>query len=190
MTIYYTADRSGQIRTGQKFDLYSKPQNFQNARVIQGVYDHTDLSNYLQTYYPSGISLHGMRYLLENENYIYAAAGEFVNGVTSLSPAIEITFELIRRHNFPEAPSRFTCAFACESPQNCLDFFNIQSLPVFEITTTNKTFRGDMSFLKLGANHAATEVLANMYWSGKIMNNSQVEILVEAPATIGNKVLN
>lgn len=188
MTIYYTADRSGQVRAGQKFDLYSKPQNFQNAHVIQGMYDQTDLSNYLQTHYPLGISWHGMRYLLQNENFIHAAGGELINGVTSLSPAIEITFELIRRLNYPEAPSRFTCAFACESPQNCLNFFNNQSIPVFEITTTERTFRGDMSFLKLGANHAATEVLANMYWSGRIINPSQVEILIEAPATIGNKV--
>lgn len=188
MTIYYTADRSRQLHPGMTLPLYQLPQNLSSAHLVQNMYDLNDLEKMLTDHYPLGISVHGMRYLLNNENYLYE------NGVptayVTFSPAVEIIFENFRRAHFPERPSRFQCAFGCRTPDEAIRFFGDPDLPIFEISTANRVFIADETFLKIAPNHLATLILANRYWSGDISTTPRLEVLIECDANIGNKVKN
>ncbi|EPX8934425.1 DUF2441 domain-containing protein [Morganella morganii] len=184
---FYTADRSKVIKKGDVFDLYTKPQNLQNAlSMIDPTFcDKDELEAYLSEFFPSGISRHGMQYLLDNNNHIRS---NYKEPLITLSPAIEIIYETIRRNEFSEKPSRMTCAFACQSIPDAQNYFNDASLPIFEISTKNKYFIADSSLLKIGHNHLSTLVMARKYWSGSTSEAPQLEVLIECPAMIGERV--
>ncbi|MDM2993412.1 MULTISPECIES: DUF2441 domain-containing protein [unclassified Citrobacter] len=188
MTTYYTADRLRQLQTGMALPLYQSPQNLYSAHLVQDMYALSDLESMLAAQYPSGISVHGMRYLLNNENYLYDNGSP--TAYVTYSPAVEIIFDNFRRAHFPERPSRFQCAFGCESPDEALRFFGDTSLPVFEISTTKKVFIADETFLKIGPNHLATLALAKKYWSGDVSTTPRLEVMIECEAQIGGKVRN
>ncbi|HBL5507400.1 TPA: DUF2441 domain-containing protein [Enterobacter hormaechei] len=188
MTIYYTADRLRQLQAGMTLPLYQLPQNLNSAFLVQDMYDLSDLENMLADQYPLGVSFHGMRYLLNNENYLYENG--LPTAYVTYSPAVEIIFENFRRAHFPERPSRFQCAFGCESPEEALRFFGDSNLPVFEISTANRVFVADETFLKIAPNHLATLFLAKRYWSGDISTTPKLEVMIECNAEIGNKVRN
>ena len=188
MNIYYTADRTRQLHAGMTLPLYQLPQNLNGALLVKDMYDRSDLEEFLAGHYPLGISAHGIRYLLNNENYLYK------NGVpteyVTYSPAVEIIFENFRRAHFPDKPSRFQCAFGCTSPDEALKFFGDLSLPVFEISSTKSVFVADETFLKIAPNHLATLILAKRYWSGDVSTTPKLEVMIECEASIGAKVRN
>ncbi|ELY1591600.1 DUF2441 domain-containing protein [Proteus mirabilis] len=144
-----------------------------------------ELEIYLSEFFPSGISFHGMRYLLNNNNFVNSANEE---PAIALSPAIEIIYETIRRSEYPEKPSRMTCAYACQTIDDAKNYFNEPDIPIFEISTNNKWFIADSALLKIGHNHLSTLVMARKYWSGLISETPELEVLVECPAIIGNRV--
>jgi hypothetical protein len=187
MQTFFTADRSMRLASGMTLELFQKPQNMKQALQVRDVFDHADLEALLAKEFPEGISRHGMQYLLDNNNYRH------LNGATDFewvrySPAVELIFEYVRKADFPELPSRFTCAFACDTPEEAGAFFGNQSLPVFEIKTSLRVFRADENFLKISPHHLGTILMAKRYWSGEMSANPKVEVLLECPAVIGRKV--
>ncbi len=184
---YYTADRTKLIKKGDIFDLYTKPRNLPSAitAIDERFCKKAELKSYLSEFFPSGISYHGMQYLLDNNNLISSGYAE---PLITLSPAIEIIYETIRRSEFPDKPSRMTCAYACLTIQDAQNYFNDASLPIFEISTNKKYFIADSSLLKIGSNHLSTLVMARKYWSGSTSEDPQLEVLIECPAVIGERV--
>lgn len=184
---YYTADRTKVIKKGDIFDLYTKPQNLPSAiaAIDERFCKKEELKSYLSEFFPSGISYHGMQYLLDNNNFI---SSNYPEPLITLSPAIEIIYETIRRCEFPDKPSRMTCAYACLTIQDAQNYFNDASLPIFEISTNKKHFIADSSLLKIGSNHLSTLVMARKYWSGSTSEDPQLEVLIECPAVIGERV--
>lgn len=187
MTIYYTGDRSGLLQPGMRFNLQLPPQQLALCSQVSGVCSSQEMSSYFQTNFPRGIARHGVEYLLNNNNYLQDQTGNYLP-YTNLSSSIEVIYEFVRQTKFPELPSRFECAFAFEDPSYVRTFFKNAALPVYEISGDTKIFKGDMTLLKIGPNHLATLVLAEKYWSGVIIDPQQVEVLIECPAIIGNRI--
>lgn len=188
MTIYYTGDRSGMLLPGTRFDLQPSPLQLSHCTQITGLCSSQEMANFFTNNFPNGIASHGVEYLLNNNNYLQDQNGNFLP-YTNLSSSIEVIYELVRQTKFPELPSRFECAFAFEDPTYARTFFQNQSLAVYEITGSARIFKGDMTLLKIGPNHLATLILAEKYWSGLIVDQSKVEVLIECPAVIGSRVL-
>ena len=186
--IYYTGDRSGSLSPGMTFNLKNPPHEITQCNQITNLCSSSDIGVFFQTNFPDGISNHGVEYLLRNNNYLYDTNGNPLS-YTNLSSSIEVIYEFVRQTKFPELPSRFKCAFAFEKPNQPRVFFNNPILPVYEISSNARTFKGDMTLLKIGPNHISTLVMAEKYWSGQIVDPTTVEILIECPALIGNRVL-
>lgn len=187
MTIYYTADRSGMLQPGTRFDLQPTPVQLSQCTQIAGLCSSQEIASFFSNNFPNGIARHGIEYLLNNNNYLQDQNGNFLP-YTNLSSSIEMIYEYVRQIKFPELPSRFNCAFAFEDPSYARNFFQTPSLAVYEITGSARIFKGDMTLLKIGPNHLVTMILAEKYWSGLIIDTSKVEVLIECPAVIGSRV--
>lgn len=186
--VYYTGDRSGLLSQGMTFNLQNPPHEITQCTQITNLCSSGDIGGYFQSNFPSGISRHGVEYLLRNNNYLYDQNSTPLP-YTNLSSSIEVIYEFVRQTKFPELPSRFTCAFAFETSKQPRIFFKNPTLPVYEISGNARIFKGDMTLLKIGPNHISTLVMAEKYWSGQIIDPTTVEILIECPALIGNRVL-
>lgn len=187
MTVYYTGDRSRLLTPGMTFDLQTPPAQLSQCQQVLGLCSIQEMSTYFHTNFASGVSRHAIEYLLTNNNYLQDQNGNFLP-YTNLSSSIEVIYEFVRQLKFPDLPSRFQCAFAFETPSQAHSFFQDSSFPVFEISGRARTFKGDMTLLKIGPNHLSTLVLAEKYWSGLIVDPSKVEVLIECPAVIGVRV--
>lgn len=188
MTIYYTGDRRGHLSPGMTLDLKNPPNEITQCTQITNLCSFGEMNVFFQNNFPNGISSHGVEYLLRNNNYLYDQNSNPLS-YTNLSSSIEVIYEFVRQTKFPNLPSRFTCAFACETKTQPRIFFNNPTLPVYEISGNSRTFKADMTLLKIGPNHISTLVMAEKYWSGLIVDPATVEILIECPALIGSRVL-
>ncbi|WP_337026093.1 DUF2441 domain-containing protein [Pantoea eucrina] len=188
MNTYYTGDRSRLLQPGMRFDLKPTPSQLSQCVQVSGVCSLQEMSMYFNSNFPAGVSQHGIQYLLNNDNYLQDASGNFLP-YTNLSSSLEVIYEFVRQLKFPELPSRFQCAFAFEASSYARSFFQDSTIPVYEISGSGRIFKGDMTLLKIGPNHLSTLVLAEKYWSGTVINPSAVEVLIECPAEIGNRVL-
>lgn len=169
------------------FDLQVPPRQLAQCTEVAELYSTQELAIYFQENFPRGIASHGIEHILNN-NFLKDQNGDFLP-YTNLSSSIEVIYELVRQLKFPERPSRFECAFAFNDPLRAREFFKNAVLPVYEISGSARIFEGDMTLLKIGPSHIATLCLAEKYWSGKVINPATVEVLIECPAIIGNRVL-
>lgn len=130
-----------------------------------------------------GVSRHGAR---------YAPAS-----MMQIDTVLEAVFELVRTIHFPHKPSRFNCAFACESLENlslCASSMartNINN--IYSIEYEGAVHRGDMALLRLDGNIYEIQMRAMAYWMGNTMDLypgyvPKWEILLPLPVTIGELV--
>jgi hypothetical protein len=103
---------------------------------------------------------------------------------------IEWTFELIRRVNFKELPSRFESVFGCET---------LEQARIFKIKRRNgsgniykvlaeKSFKADMNYLYLGPSILGNQVLAEKYWKSQATENPFWEILMTGDVEVKEKM--
>ncbi|MFT0773435.1 DUF2441 domain-containing protein [Psychrobacter aquimaris] len=102
---------------------------------------------------------------------------------------IEAVFELVRRNEFPQLPSRLQSMFAWCNLDDAREFNSSlgDKHSIFEVEIKN-AFIADQKLLYLGGSVIGTYEMARKYWSGDRSDNCKLEAVIPLPAVIGNKV--
>lgn len=170
MTVLYTVDRLGTLTPNQV------------CRLIR--YDDIKpevLNTHVTDMFPDGVSQHGNAYFLGSEQKALIA-----------SPALELTFEYVRRALYPDRPSRFQSMFAVDSLESAKSFmkkYPNDNSSIWEVEAET-IFRANMNMLYAGDSILVTSYLANVYWAGESGpdNSPFWEYLLKCPVTIRERV--
>ena len=157
------------------------------------------LIDFIQNPYPNHhlgldfLSEHGLTYIKAMMATHYNNYGELI------SPIIENNFEVHRRNNFPDKPSRYQSVFAVKQLTDFhlwKEHFSIdRNSRIFEIDICDKLFfEADARHLinDSTASSIADDLRAYFakinYWSGRFTDNPLPEIVIKLPVTIGKQV--
>lgn len=167
---FYTVDRAGKLFEGMVCELVD------DAHI-----PNAELASHVKEMYPSGLSHHGLGYLLGT--YRDAPVGDV---------ELEMLFDLVRRLRYPEAPSRYQCIFAVESLDAAMKMaekLKANTPRVFKLQSDN-AFRADMRLLNSDNSPLGKYYLADLYWAGKTPADGTPtwEWLVPCPVVIGERV--
>ncbi len=130
---------------------------------------------------PGGVALHGELYLLKNQR------------CTSVIDAdLEMLFDLVRRANHKDRPSRYQCLYAVNTLGAAVEmaaFLGIQSPRIFQLQSET-AFRADMRLLHSGFSALVKYHFAELYWDGLPMPEGRPmwEWLVPCPVVIGKRI--
>lgn len=180
MSVYYTVDRRVFFRPNTKLDLLPK-QSDEDQPLIKLAPEQ----------FKSGLSPHGMEYLVSTHNHIH-------NRENQPSAMIEYALELLRQQRYPSKPSRFVSMFACETLDSAKHFRgqyfpNKLTTPIYEIISHDNVHRGDMNLLNAACSISEFDRRLNAYWSGESLYLDEDyepfwEILIPLPAHIGDLI--
>lgn len=188
LTKFYTVDRTCSINESSTFELI---KNYREDQMwtIEDLYDKKDVIARIEQLYPTGISTHGVQYLITGGIVIFKEGTRSPLSITYTQPMIEAIFELIRRNEFPALPSRMQSMFAWCNLEDAKDFNESCGNEnfIFEVES-DKAFIADQNLLFLGASVIGAYELAHKYWSGGRSSNYKPEAVIPLPAVIGNKV--
>ncbi|WP_390610199.1 DUF2441 domain-containing protein [Gordonibacter urolithinfaciens] len=195
----YHLDRSGSLSEGATIEL-AKPESDDQLLAIGAVEEVSRM-------FPDGVSRHGMEYLTTVSVRVFQAPSFLLGSLqVAMSTAIiEQTFELVRRADFPEMPSRLQSLFCVKDPSDFAAWpeLNAQGGTLFEIVpeNQNRVVKLDASFLQGGFiqvigddfvderySFPMCSSFAYRYWSGEVSESPKPEVLVELPATSLRKV--
>ena len=170
-------DRRGSLRAGQVVTLRSP--DFSTLDALQVAVDKDLISRE----FGGGISAHGQAYLLAN------GVGDKAELKVLRSTVMEIVWELVRRKDFPQLPSRCVSIFGCETIQDA-EAFGVRYAgtgPIFEVLA-NRYYRLDMNWLEWASPVAQLWSRAYNYWSGTSSSKPFWEYVVPLPTKVGNRV--
>lgn len=187
MVKFYTVDRSGEVNESDKFELIT---DFSQSKYLElpDLFSQEDNVKCINEYFPNGISRHGQIYLFGYPSFARRTQN---NNLIPSVEMIEAIFELVRRKDFPELPSRMTSMFAWQTINEAkvfADSYPQGSYKILEVESDN-VFIGDMSLLTLGGQVINSYVLAKKYWSGERSPSPKLEVLISLPVIIGKEVL-
>jgi hypothetical protein len=155
MAVFFTVDRRGGCKPGAV--LERRPfeigvAEFQ-ARALE--------------LFPSGTTTHGWEWFTSCSRNIFYV-DEY--GVTRWEPSTELIFELVRRAEHPERPSRFESIFASETIDDAERFrnqFSSQAASIWAVEA-DEWFRADMEALNMtDATPLHAALYASRYWKGE-----------------------
>jgi hypothetical protein len=165
---YFHVDRSGALSKGQELTLHDPstlpPLPWDNLR--------DPLMKLLAELFPDGLTYQGLGYLYY-QHLLFPHPGQGVSpgpeAEAMRSRIIELLFELVRRTEFPERPSRLESVFGWETEEDARQF--VASRPdtgqavIWEVEGES-VFRADMELLRLFT-PLVSWWLARRYWSGE-----------------------
>lgn len=185
----YSVDRQRTLQVGQQIDLIT---NYSEQRFwsVQDIYTESDLKTHLDELFSEGLSSHGATYftnayLILNDPYTRQPL-PYVPHI----PIIEMVFELVRRTDFRDKPSRFQSLFAWDSIERANQFrheFQQADAPIFKLQS-EIVFRADMQLLLLGGSCLGASLFAHKYWRGKATQKPDWEYLLKPPVTVVEQV--
>ncbi|RGD76380.1 DUF2441 domain-containing protein [Faecalicoccus pleomorphus] len=192
----YHIDRSNQLKENKVIQLN---KNFVNS--------DSEINNFFNSLFPSGISHHGEFYL---NDYCTFPPSEICtyylqHDINEIGiHATECYIELFRKAYYPHLPSRFTSLFALENIEDISLWPELtqSKYRIFEIEYTEKIYKFDASFIKavvsqINGENNQTQISfcpitvlneINKYLSGKLSDTPQPEILLPLPVTIGKEI--
>ena len=175
---------------------------FYPGKVLNQISDTRTLLKYFtdqeqitlaKKYFPNGFNPHAL-YILKNWQ---------MHNPDVMQPIIEIVFELVRQLHFPDAPSRLTSLYACETIEQAKQwqqlFFenfhhdrneDIEQMAngLWEIEFTTNARLYDASFLDVPPDSIFSYIqhleCAYNYWNGNLSKTPLPELLVPYPVTI------
>jgi hypothetical protein len=131
------------------------------------------------------VSRHGQTYLLDNQ------VGDRSDIRTVRDTALELVFELVRRRDYQEAPSRFTCVFACETVADVKAFAATRKPSatgqIYEVFAETY-YCVDMNWLRWASPIIGVWSNAFHYWSRKPSPEPSWEYLLPLPVRYGVQV--
>ena len=110
MALFYHLDRKGTLSPGSVVTL--RPPNYSSLITAGIPIDPT----FLPSLYPSGLSQHGQSYLIDVGQHTRQQIPQTGEPLARLSSVLEMYWELVRRAEFPDKPSRFESLFAFKTP--------------------------------------------------------------------------
>ena len=172
MQFFYHLSRTDSLIPGQLLDLIDTPTCCLETEAL------------FKTSFPSGITKHGEIYLFS----------QIQNNQIGSMQFIEAVFELIRRAEFPEKPSRFQSIYGCETIEEAKAFRDKypqyngkQSSTIWEVECA-KGYKVDMNWLNTGNTFLDSILLAKKYWGGVPSLTPMWEILMCPPVRCLRKV--
>lgn len=186
MSKFYTVDRSGNDIQNTSFELKKDYSRYQ-FWIVQDVYDEKEVIDRTNQLYPSGLSEHGINYLIREGIVIFKDGTRKPLNLTYTTPMIEAVFELVRRNEFSYLPSRMQSMFACcdlIGAQKFKSVYGSSENQIYELESEN-AFIADQNFLYLGGSVIGTYELARKYWSGTKSGNCRLEAVIPLPTVIG-----
>jgi hypothetical protein len=189
MAEYFTVDRRSLLVTGAELTLTSDIAD-RTLWVFAEHFGEAELLAKAQALFPEGLSPHGIHYLVE-----YCLATQRITGHRATIeavphvPTVELTFELVRRLEFPDRPSRFQSWFGWQTLEEAKRFRESHGTPearIFAIDSPG-TFRADMSLLLHGGSNLGATILAARYWSGIAGPHPAWEFVLPQPIRIGEQ---
>ena len=138
--------------------------------------------NYLMKNYPSGISVHGIRYLSS------VRPDDYNNDHT-----IESIFELVRQEHYPDQLSRFQAFFACPTIESAMQWSKkLKSVELWEIEAIETPIAYDARFLTMSNDRGFSLIRtinnAHQYWRHKMTSEPLPELLLPLPLRINRRV--
>lgn len=189
MQTLYTVDRLKKLLIGQQIDL-SKNHFQQNFYPVEDIYTESDLKIHLDELFPEGLSNHGITYFTNHPLIVQDSNTGQPLRIVHYDPTIEILFELVRRTNFCDKPSRFQSMFAWDSIESANQFRNdyrCADAPIFKLQCET-VFRADMRLLLLGGSYLGASLFAHKYWRGEATQNPNWEYLLKPPVMVVEQV--
>jgi hypothetical protein len=185
---FYTVDRAGSMNENSIFELNT---NYPEKRMctVDGLYNEKDVIARIEQLYPTGLSRHGVQYLITRGIVIFKEGTRSPLHITYTQPMIEAIFELVRRSEFPTLPSRIQSMFGWLTLEDARKFNESEGndKSIFEVESNN-AFIADQNLLFLGSSVIGAYELARKYWSCDRSKNCKLEAVIPLPAVIGNKV--
>jgi hypothetical protein len=178
----YHVDRLGKLQAGQSVSPQPLDKEHLSVRIDR-IGTTVDIRDPLKAWFPDGLTNHGGAYTL------MAWRGVPKVGLDGAQVS-EIIFELIRRLEFENRPSRLQSMFACTSLSEAAAFragYGKPSNRIFEVRSAT-TFAGDMNLLFCGTCPAAAIELARKYWREERSSTPTVEVLLGPPVTVVRQV--
>lgn len=210
-------DRIGEVDEDTVFEL-----SFENIHPAgpshrldgHGIYSNVGRDDYdfLEQYFPEGLSSHGKNYLYNN---IRLSKDVLSNQEQFLEPEFiirmfseigsnhnwvrEMVFELIRQDCYPDRLSRFQSVFAARNEEElqkwmALPAVDADSGDIYEVTAESHLVV-DSSFLDLSEEYQTPRDLAielkgqaQKYWAGNITRNAVQEVLLKPPIEVDSYV--
>ncbi|MDD1685596.1 DUF2441 domain-containing protein [Methanoregula sp.] len=213
MNEFFHLDRSKKLTSGK---ILTCDSNYDDCEswVVTDLFEKNDLIRLINDLYPNGLTEHGKKYLLEQGLIIKGLVFEYKSliksdQITGLEignqicniprgpaqfihniPIIELTFELIRRMEFPQLPSRFQSIFGWSTLNEAKAFRETHGNGESDIYSVKceECIKVDMNLLLMGGSPIGSIILARKYWSGEAGNNPRWEILMKPPVYIIHKV--
>ncbi|MGW0328997.1 hypothetical protein [Nocardia sp. NPDC003183] len=144
MPTYFHVDRANRLREEGIFELstHSSP-----------------------TWFAGGLSGHGQSYLNGQFQFKFEDSQGQQLGAINQDTGLELLWEFVRFHGYPQAPSHLRSVFAFERLDEARRFAESEQMgTIWEIDVEQPGFRADMSLLKGEPQTRNTLELARLYW--------------------------
>jgi hypothetical protein len=132
---------------------------------------------FLPSLYPSGLSQHGQYYLIDVGQHTRQEMPQTGEPLAKLSSVLEMYWELVRRAEFPEKPSRFESFFAFTTPEEARAFGGGTG-SVYEVDA-NLWEEFDLNLLKQPTSLALQWIQIRQYWNHGASPNPLWECLLK-----------
>lgn len=121
MPKFFTVDKSGNAKSQKTFELVTDYTQY-DIWNVENLYSKADAISRIKHLYSEGLSEHGIQYLIRQGIVIFKEGTRIPLQITHTIPMIEAIFELVRRSEFPEKPSRMQSMFAWVNLEDARQF--------------------------------------------------------------------
>jgi len=180
MPEYYPYDCANRLTIGQ----FNVDSDFREYPLrVSGEDSIRDVISTTREFFPQGWSQHGKSYLLNREILHRHAIDNRQETTASIEATIELIFELVRRIETPQLPSRYCSLFCCKTAADASQFktnyrHRFPNGKTYLIRTEQEVFVADMNLLRLGESSIEAWTNARKYWRGQYTNTPQLEVLI------------
>lgn len=182
---FYHVDREDSLQEGMVLNLAksftSTCGNRREISIMPGRYSELECHELIAHLFPSGLTVHGWRYLLQPIQALQSQYG----WVWDHSNSVELLFETIRRNQFPDSQSRFQAVFAWQTIEDARKFG--QDANIYEIHSDAYSIH-DQTFLSMGTQGLSAMIQGIKYWNRDLSESSVKEVLLAPPVTVGPRV--
>lgn len=175
----FSVDRRKVYQVGSDLALFSADPFGRPFFSLPGWWSQEDLAVRLKALFPEGLSQHGWQYMVFRNDFIVGPNGQ---AYVIHEWQVELTFEAIRKSDFPHRPSRMQCYFAWETLE-AARAFKAADQHIYRLSSSNG-FRADQKWLTLGVQNVSSVFNAHQYWSGNASGDPRWEILLKAPVAV------
>lgn len=169
MPTAFHVDRHGRLAPGLELGLASPAPIRPDGTLDLAAMAHLDQA------FPGGLTRFGREYLIERL---------FLTGTDDTGQETDLIFELVRRLDFPDRPSRYTSIFASATVPEATGFREGHcggQGTIWEVESGDEWFRADHELLDLSETPLDVWMRARRYWRGEASDAPRWELLLRPP---------